>query len=66
MLPAGADHISVLTSPSAAQGVVGSPSLQVFPTGGDVALRDMVSGHGGMGWGWTWGSERAFATLRIL
>jgi len=23
---------------------------------GDVALRDVVSGHSGMGWGWTWGS----------
>jgi len=21
---------------------------------GDVALRDVVSGHGGVGWGWTW------------
>lgn len=26
-----------------------SPSLEVFKNGGDVALRDMVSGHGGDG-----------------
>ena len=26
-----------------------SPSLQVFQNRGDVALRDMVSGHGGDG-----------------
>ena len=29
--------------------VVGSPSLEVFKTCGDVALRDVVSGHGGDG-----------------
>jgi len=29
--------------------VVGSPSLEVFKNHGDVALRDMVSGHGGGG-----------------
>lgn len=34
--------------------VVGSPSLEMFENHGDVALRDMVSGHGGMGWGWAW------------
>ncbi len=28
---------------------VGSPSLEVFQSCGDVALRDMVSGHGGGG-----------------
>ena len=33
-------------------GVVGSPSLEVFWNHGDVALRDVVSGGGGMGWGW--------------
>jgi len=26
---------------------VGSPSLEVFQNGGDVALRDVGSGHGG-------------------
>ena len=35
---------------------VESPSLEVFNNCGYVALRDMVSGHGGLGWGWTWGS----------
>ena len=30
-----------------------SLSLEVLNSHGDVALRDMVSGHGGMGWGWT-------------
>ena len=29
--------------------VVESPSLEVFKRKGDVALRDVVSGHGGMG-----------------
>ena len=33
---------------TAAQGVVGSPSLEVFENGGDVALRDVGSGHGGV------------------
>ena len=41
---------------------VGSPSLEVFQNHGDVALRDVGSGHGGVGWGWTWGSERSFPT----
>ena len=27
--------------------VVGSPSLEMFQNYGDVALRDVVSGHGG-------------------
>ena len=30
--------------------VVGSPSLEVFQNCGDVALRDVGSGHGGVGW----------------
>ena len=38
--------------------VVESPSLEVFQKCGDVALRDVVSGHGGMGWG----SQRSFPT----
>jgi len=29
-----------------------SPSLEVFQNCGEVALRD--SGHGGLGWAWTW------------
>lgn len=29
-----------------------SPSLEVLKDHGDVALGDMVSGRGGMGWGW--------------
>ena len=33
-----------------------SPSLEVLKKHGDVALRDVGSGHGGEGWGWTWGS----------
>jgi len=31
--------------------VVGSPSLEVFQNSRDVALGDMVSGHGGNGLG---------------
>jgi len=34
-----------------------SPSLETFKDLGDVALRDVVSGHGGMGWAWAWGSK---------
>ena len=30
--------------------VVGSLSMEGFHSHGDVALRDVVSGHGGMGW----------------
>jgi len=48
-------------SGTAAQGVVGSPSLQVLQRHGDVALRDVV-----MGWGWTWGSEKSFPALMTL
>ena len=33
--------------------VVGSPSLEVFQNHEAVALRDVDSGHGGVGWGWT-------------
>jgi len=33
-------------SGTATQGVVGSPSLEVFQNCGEVALRDMISGHG--------------------
>lgn len=41
---------------TAAQGMVESPSMEIFKNCGDVALRDVVSGYGGMGWGWAWGS----------
>jgi len=34
--------------------VVELPPLEVFRNHEDVALRVMVSGHGGMGWIWTW------------
>mgnify|MGYP001854215673 CR=1 FL=1 len=37
----------------AAQGVVESPSLKMLQNCGDVALRVVVSGHGGVGWSWT-------------
>jgi len=43
-----------------------SLSLEVFQSRGDVALRDVVSGHGGVGWGWTWGCQWSFPTLMIL
>ena len=36
--------------------VVESPSLEVFRNHGDVARKDMASGHGEVGWVWTWGS----------
>jgi len=42
-------------SGTAAQGVLEPPSLEVFQTHGDAALRDVPNGFGGMGWGWTWG-----------
>ena len=34
---------------TAAQGAVGSPSPEVLKSNRDVALRDVVSGHNGMG-----------------
>ena len=34
--------------------VMESLSLELLKNCEDVSLRDMVSGHGGMGWGWTW------------
>jgi len=51
-------------SGTAVQGVLGSLSLQVFQSCGDVALRDV--GMMGMGQDWTWGSYRSFPTLMIL
>jgi len=38
----------------------------VPPHVGNVARGDMVSGHGGMDWGWTWVSERSIPTSVIL
>ena len=32
--------------------VVGSPTLEVFHNSGEVALKDVVGGHGGAGWDW--------------
>ena len=43
-----------------------SPSLEAFESCGDEALRAVVSGHGGVGWGWTWRSERSLPILTIL
>jgi len=40
--------------------VVESPSLEVFKNRVDVALRDMVSGHGGDGWWSDWMSFVVF------
>lgn len=40
-----------------------SPSLEVV-SGGDVALGDMVSGHGGVGW--AWGSLTSYPTSVVL
>lgn len=49
---------------------VGSPSLEVSRSCGDVALRNTVSGHGGVGLGldlgWTWGSEASFPILIMI
>ena len=42
---------------------VDSLTLEVFKNCGDVALRDVVSGHGGLSWGWTWGSQCSFPTF---
>ena len=36
-------------SGTAARGVVGSLTLEVFQSRGDVAVRDVGSGHGGVG-----------------
>ena len=45
------------------RGVVVSLSLEVFQSHGDVALRDVGSGCGGVGWGWTWGILELFSNL---
>jgi len=41
-------------------------SLEVFQIRGDVALRDVVSGHGEGGLSWALWSKRSFQTLMIL
>ena len=38
-------------------------TLEVFQIHGDVALRDVVSGHGGVGWHWIWGISVVFSNL---
>ena len=43
--------------------VVGSPSLEVLQNRGDVALRDMVTGHGGCGLGLDLGIQEVFSNL---
>ena len=49
---------------TAAQGVGESQYLEVSQSHGDVVCGNMVSGHGGVGWGW--GSRRSFLTLMVL
>ena len=46
-LPKSSDAVAQLP-----RGVVGSLSVEVFQSHGDVALRDVVSEHGGVGWAW--------------
>ena len=48
---------------TAAQGGVGSPSLEVFKEGGDVALRDVGSGHSGGGLGLDLGISELFSNI---
>lgn len=45
-------------------GVVGSASMEAFESCGDVALRDAVSGHSAMGWGWRRAQKFYPASLR--
>ena len=40
-----------------------SPSLEVFKNHGDVALRDVVTGHGGVGLGLDLGILEVFSSL---
>ena len=46
--------------------VAQSPSLEVFKNHGDVALRAMVSGHGGVRWVGLGGLRGLFPTVMIL
>jgi len=34
--------------------------VEMFQSHGDVALRDVVSAYGEVGYGWVWGSEGSF------
>jgi len=43
--------------------MVESSSLEVFKKCGDEALRDVVSGHGGMGWQLDWMISAVFSNL---
>ena len=52
-----------LVTGTAAQGVVESLSLDVFKNCRDVALRDVVSGHGGDGLGLDWMILVVFSNL---
>ena len=45
--------------------VVGSPSMGMFKKHRDVALRDVVSGHGGDGLGLDWVILAVFCNLNI-
>ena len=60
---------SFLSVPTQSLGQVCYPVVTIPGGAGkhrDVALRDVVSGHGGMGWGRTGGSQRSSPTTVIL
>ena len=43
---------------------LGSPhAWGMFKNHGDVAHGDVVSGHGGVGWGWAWGILEVISKL---
>jgi len=46
--------------------VVGAPFVEVFQNHGDVALRDVLSVHVGVGWGWIWAPWGSSLILMIL
>jgi len=48
------------------RGVVESPCLKVFKECEDAALKDTVSGHGGMGWGWAGWSQRCSPSMMTV
>ena len=45
--------------------MVGSLSLEVLKNHGDVVQKGVISGYGGVGWGWALGSERSLPTIMI-